>query len=387
MRPARGTRPRNRRALILDAAADLFVRVGYPHVAMGDIADAVAISPSALYRHFRGKEELLHEAVRTPLVTLTASLEAREADKLQELLGTLASGVMDRRGLGVLWQRESRHLSPDRRGELRDLLVGAQHVFVARLRTERPDLSGPQSDLLAWATLAGLMSVAFQRIELPRPEYVALLDDIGHSIVNTPLRDVSGPVGAGSGIADEVATTADRLVATATRLFAERGFQAVGIDEVAAEVGIAGPSVYHHFGGKHELLDAAMGDGARILLSEQDAITAGKAPPEQMLLDLMRSYVEFSFEHRHVVDLMITETASLAPAQARNALHQQRRYVAEWVRLLELVHPELPAGHARVRVQAALTVTNDIARTTRLAAQPGARAAVTAIGAAVLGLP
>jgi AcrR family transcriptional regulator len=391
-RPARGTRPRNRRAQILDAAADLFVRVGYPRVSMGDIAEAVAITPSALYRHFRGKEELLHEAVRMPFAAVSAALEGASTGQLHDLVGALAEGVMDHRGLGVLWQRESRHLPPSRRDELRAQLVGAEKVFSARLRVERPDLSGPQSDLLAWAALAGLMSVAFQGVELPRPEYVALLTGIGHDIASTPvdtfatdepLVDTREPAPRDGG---HPATTADRLVATAARLFAERGFRTVGIDEVGAEVGIAGPSVYHHFAGKVELLAAAMGDGARQLLDEQARITDSAAPPEQMLTQLMRSYIDFSFEHRYVVDLMITETASLTPAQTRRALGQQRTYVAGWVRLLGLAHPELPRGHARVRVQAVHTITNDISRTAHLNSQPGVREAVAAVGLAVLGL-
>ncbi len=62
-RPARGTRPANRRQLIIAAAADLFSRRGYAGVGMGDVAEAVAIGPSALYRHFRGKQDLLAAVV------------------------------------------------------------------------------------------------------------------------------------------------------------------------------------------------------------------------------------------------------------------------------------------------------------------------------------
>jgi AcrR family transcriptional regulator len=62
-RPRQGTRPRNRRALILAAASELFSAEGYPRVSMEDIATAVAVSPSALYRHVRGKRQLLTEVV------------------------------------------------------------------------------------------------------------------------------------------------------------------------------------------------------------------------------------------------------------------------------------------------------------------------------------
>lgn len=386
-RPARGTRPRNRRALILDAASDLFVRVGYPRVAMSDIAGAVAIAPSALYRHFRGKEDLLFEAVRGPFSSIVATLEDA-AGSTEDLLDVLADGVLDRRGLGVLWQRESRHLPPLRRDELRHLLVKIERILSERLRAARPELNGPRSDLLAWAAMAAAMSVAFQRVELPRAEYAGLLAAMVRDVVSTELDPLPDAVEAASGgvlpVAQEADTTAARLVAAAARLFAERGFQSVGIDEVGAEVGIAGPSVYHHFAGKAELLDAAIGDGARALLSEQAEILARDTPAEEQLVALMRSYVDFSFAHHHVLDLMITETQSLGPDQAARSLQQQRDYVAAWLPLLASARPDLPTGHARVRLQAALTVTNDISRTAHLSAQPGVRTAVTAIGTAVL---
>ena len=62
-RPTRGTRPANRRELILAAATELFATRGYEHVTISDVADAVAVGPSALYRHFSCKEVLLGRVV------------------------------------------------------------------------------------------------------------------------------------------------------------------------------------------------------------------------------------------------------------------------------------------------------------------------------------
>ncbi|MGC2938875.1 MULTISPECIES: TetR/AcrR family transcriptional regulator [unclassified Brevibacterium] len=45
--------PSNRRELILVTANDLLSTRGFEHVVMGDVAEAVAIGPSALYRTFR----------------------------------------------------------------------------------------------------------------------------------------------------------------------------------------------------------------------------------------------------------------------------------------------------------------------------------------------
>ncbi len=77
-RPARGTRPANRRRLILDAATDLFSRNGYVGVTVGDVANAVSIGPSALYRHFHSKQNLLAAAVGEALDPLNDTLTAAE---------------------------------------------------------------------------------------------------------------------------------------------------------------------------------------------------------------------------------------------------------------------------------------------------------------------
>ena len=50
----------------------------------------------------------------------------------------------------------------------------------------------------------------------------------------------------------------DAIVQTVSRLLAEKGFDAMTVDEVAAAVGIAKASLYKHFPGKEDLAAAAM---------------------------------------------------------------------------------------------------------------------------------
>jgi TetR/AcrR family transcriptional regulator of autoinduction and epiphytic fitness len=50
----------------------------------------------------------------------------------------------------------------------------------------------------------------------------------------------------------------DAIVASVNRLLAEKGFDLMTVDEVAADVGIAKASLYKHFSSKEELAAAAM---------------------------------------------------------------------------------------------------------------------------------
>ncbi len=45
----------------------------------------------------------------------------------------------------------------------------------------------------------------------------------------------------------------ERLLAVATALFSRKGYDAVGIRDIASEAGITLSSLYHHFGDKRQL--------------------------------------------------------------------------------------------------------------------------------------
>lgn len=50
--------------------------------------------------------------------------------------------------------------------------------------------------------------------------------------------------------------TKDRILDSALTLFSEKGYDGVGVDLIAENAGIKGPSLYKHFRGKEEILDA-----------------------------------------------------------------------------------------------------------------------------------
>jgi AcrR family transcriptional regulator len=61
-------------------------------------------------------------------------------------------------------------------------------------------------------------------------------------------------------------STRARLVATATELFAERGYEATSVEQVLARAGVSKGSLYHHFASKDALFEAVL-----------DAVEAGVA--------------------------------------------------------------------------------------------------------------
>jgi AcrR family transcriptional regulator len=374
--PPRGTRPRNRRRLIVAAAAELFASRGYAQVSMADVADAVAVRPSALYRHFRGKDDLLYQAVHDTLSAVQADVHAMASTR------PLAETALDHRRIGVLWQRESRHLPPAARQQLRTTLVDIAAQVAAFVAKHRPDLREAERDLLAWACLGAAVSVSFQRIDLPGPEYADLLAGIIDRVVDTDLDTGAAPVAAppSPGALDR----RDELLAAAARLFAQRGYHSVGVDDVGAAVGIAGPSIYHHFATKLDLVVAVITRGADQLLDGTARALADARDDRQALRALLDAYVAFSLTHFDLMDVLITEVPHLPEPHRTTFRETQRRYLDQWREVLARLHPQLPPAHARVHLQAALTLINDVARTPHLRRQPSVATTVTAVGDAIL---
>jgi len=64
----------NTRAAIVEAADDLFYRLGFEHTSFADIADVVSISRGNFYHHFKSKDDILD-----------AVIEKRLADRIDML--------------------------------------------------------------------------------------------------------------------------------------------------------------------------------------------------------------------------------------------------------------------------------------------------------------
>lgn len=77
-------------------------------------------------------------------------------------------------------------------------------------------------------------------------------------------------------------TREDAIVASVNRLLAEKGFDLMTVDEVAADVGIAKASLYKHFASKEELAAAAMIRLLRQALAFLDTLPASAAAIDQL---------------------------------------------------------------------------------------------------------
>ncbi|MBB1244823.1 TetR/AcrR family transcriptional regulator [Streptomyces durbertensis] len=102
-------------------------------------------------------------------------------------------------------------------------------------------------------------------------------------------------------------TRREQILREAARLFAERGFHGVGVDEIGAAVGISGPGLYRHFAGKDAMLaellvgiSERLHDGGRMRLAET---TGTGGSPERALDALIEGHIDFALDDRALITL------------------------------------------------------------------------------------
>jgi AcrR family transcriptional regulator len=370
--PARGTRPRNRRAQIRTAAATLFYERGYEQVSIADVAASVNVGPSALYRHFTGKAELLFEAIDQTIVAfgdMVAELPSRDLDGIAR---TAARTALAYRPLGVLWQREARNLPDAQHNVLRRHLRNAVLTLAATLREIRPELSAEQSEFLAAAGVNAMSSISFHRLTLPDDEFEQVLADLALRVLSFGF-DAPAPRDSPARALPAPVTRREEIADAAAALFAQHGFDAVGVDDIGAAVGMAGPSIYNHFASKQELLFSSLGRGYAMLQGSLADALETDAPAEQVLRRVSDSYVELTHDHSDLVSNLIAESRNLGEEYQDLAQRAQLGYIGQWVELLQELRPGEDVTVSRLKVQAAQMLANSMCRTLYLRGRPGFR--------------
>jgi TetR/AcrR family transcriptional regulator, cholesterol catabolism regulator len=107
------------------------------------------------------------------------------------------------------------------------------------------------------------------------------------------------------------------VVATAAKLFAERGYDSTSMSELTGATGLAAGGLYHYIEGKDDLLIAICDELLEPLLERAREIVAQDGPPVERLRDLVRAWVSHVVEHR---DHMLVFT------QERQAIESEPRW-------------------------------------------------------------
>ena len=149
-----------------------------------------------------------------------------------------------------------------------------------------------------------------------------------------------------------------RILLAAQRLFHERGFDAVGMDEVGEAAGITGPAIYRHFASKDELLGALFSEAVDALL-----IRIGDAEfddPWEELAFLATAHAEFVFEQQALASILIRDDRALAEPFQRRHHRRERPYIERWIGVIGRCFPDRSEAELTSAAFGAFSLLNSI---------------------------
>ncbi|MCX5557903.1 TetR/AcrR family transcriptional regulator [Streptomyces sp. NBC_00038] len=168
-------------------------------------------------------------------------------------------------------------------------------------------------------------------------------------------------------------TRREQILKEAARLFAERGFHGVGVDEIGAAVGISGPGLYRHFPGKDAMLaELLVGISGQLLTGAKRRVAEADGNPSEQVLDsLIEGHIDFALDDRPLITLHDRELDRLRDSDRKLVRQLQRQYVELWVDVVREVYPSLAEPTARSAVHSVFGLLNSTPHLARPGSLPG----------------
>ncbi|MDQ0380890.1 TetR/AcrR family transcriptional regulator [Amycolatopsis thermophila] len=126
-----------------------------------------------------------------------------------------------------------------------------------------------------------------------------------------------------------------RLLAVATRLFAERGFDRTSVQEIVAAAGVTKGAMYHYFGSKDDLLHEIYSRVLRLQTEQLEKVVAAGEPVRERLHAAACDVVVSSIENLDDTTIFFQSMHQLSPDKRRTVRADRRRYHVLFRSLIE----------------------------------------------------
>ncbi|GAA3652601.1 TetR/AcrR family transcriptional regulator [Streptomyces chitinivorans] len=126
-----------------------------------------------------------------------------------------------------------------------------------------------------------------------------------------------------------------RLLAAATRLFADRGYDRTSVQEIVEAAGVTKGALYHYFGSKDDLLHEIYGRVLRLQQERLDAFASSDAPVEQRLRDAAADVVVTTIDNLDDASIFFRSMHQLSEDKQKQVRAERRRYHERFRALIE----------------------------------------------------
>lgn len=155
------------------------------------------------------------------------------------------------------------------------------------------------------------------------------------------------------GMAQKRTAREDQLLATATRLFNEKGYHNTSMQDLADALGLQKGSLYYYIDSKEELLRRLLERATSFLAVQIDDIYVADLSPAEKLRRALVNHAVTMMEHQDLVAVYLYEYRNLPPGRLEEALAVRKHYERT---LTQIVEEGIAAGDLRpVNVEMAVS--------------------------------
>ncbi|WP_459615089.1 TetR/AcrR family transcriptional regulator [Bordetella sp. 2513F-2] len=134
----------------------------------------------------------------------------------------------------------------------------------------------------------------------------------------------------------------DEILETAAQLFADEGYNAISLLDIADAVGLSKTTLYHYFDRKEDILGTIVVSTVRELSEYVEEAVSHHESPQDRLVAFMEAQAEFFEKHQASFQVLLTRSANLREPKMRDVAIEWRVNYENTIR--QIVRDGVTAG-------------------------------------------
>lgn len=130
-------------------------------------------------------------------------------------------------------------------------------------------------------------------------------------------------------------TVPERLIDAATRLFADKGYERVAVQEIVEHAGVTKGAMYHYFGSKDDLLHEIYARVLREQTRQLESVASSAAPLRERLAAAASDVVVSSIDNLDDNTIFLQSMHQLSPDKQKAVRAERRKYHERFRGLIE----------------------------------------------------
>lgn len=122
----------------------------------------------------------------------------------------------------------------------------------------------------------------------------------------------------------------EKILSCAQQLFFEKGYDAVGVQEIVDTAGITKPTMYYYFKSKQGLLECLLSQGAQVMLEQMRQVTETEGEFLQIFELVTTNYLELAVENKQFYLMLVSLFSS---AKDNEAFRSAKPYISQFLDL------------------------------------------------------